>query len=361
MNISHPNVTYSSIVKVGEEALELENKTGKKVLKLHRGVMDVTNIEIDSFMNDFTSKKLITQYTANDGLPQLITSINDLLRIEDCRTIIVPGGMASLDLAINSLSDEKFHIPKYHWGSWNKILKIHKKTIETYNEFDLDSFRPKDGVIMMCFPSNPTGYQPSMDKINGVLEHAKLHGLTVILDLPYYHLFNPFDDAVANMFGDNVILLSSFSKSFGLSGFRIGYISTKSPDLYETLRIRSLYKYNSISVLPQVIINRLIHDYFEKGSISSLSVYQKITRFNIASNIQYLVDNNLLMAEYPEQPIGPFAIIKKTQKELLDLYISSVPLSKFTLDNSNEHLSRISVAINHLDFVKYLSGQYIHG
>jgi aspartate/methionine/tyrosine aminotransferase len=357
MKVLHPNVTYSSIVKVGEEALQLEKQTGKQVLKLHRGVMDVVDINTNNMIPDMSSSKTITQYTSNDGLPILIDSINKLLRIEDCKTIIVPGGMASLDLTINSLSDEIFHIPKYHWGSWNKILKIHQKKIKTYNEFYLDSFRPTEGVIMMCFPSNPTGYQPEMEKIKNLLEYANLNNLTVILDLPYYHLFNPFDDTITNMFTDNVILLSSFSKSFGLSGFRIGYISTKSLELYETLRIRSLYKYNSISVLPQIIIKNIIEDYFNLGDFSVLGNYKFFTTYDIKRNIEYLIDNNLLMDEYPSPPVGPFAIIKLTQKELLNKLISSVPLSKFTVDNYGENLTRISVAVNHDDFVNYFSNK----
>ncbi len=48
MLINTANVTYSSIVAIGENISKLEKETGDKYLKLHRGVMDVTNIDINS-------------------------------------------------------------------------------------------------------------------------------------------------------------------------------------------------------------------------------------------------------------------------------------------------------------------------
>ena len=59
-------------------------------------------------------------------------------KIHKHKTLITAGGMASLDLVINSLGDKNFYIPYFHWGSWNKLLKIHDKKIFTYDEFNLD-------------------------------------------------------------------------------------------------------------------------------------------------------------------------------------------------------------------------------
>ena len=170
--------------------------------------------------------------------------------------------------------------------------------------------------------------------------------------MPYYHLFNSFDDEIYEFCYDNVIVLSSFSKSMGLSGFRIGYVATKNKELYDTMHIRSLYKYNSISNVPQYIINSLLTT--EKG-MDSVIKYQYHTRKDIRLNIEYLVKNNLLFDKYPSVPVGPFAIINKTFDELIDNQISSVPLSKFSLEKHEEldKFSRISVAVKHELFKNY--------
>ena len=160
-------------------------------------------------------------------------------------------------------------------------------------------------------------------------------------------------DKIYELYSDNVIILSSFSKSVGLSGLRVGYIATKNKDLYNTLKIRSLYKYNSISTVPQQIINKLFTTNKGKGAFEN---YRRETQSHIRKNIDYLAKRGFLFSEYPIIPTGPFAIINKNFDELLKMKISSVPLNKFTYKNTDEslkNLSRISVSVNHDLFVEY--------
>lgn len=349
MKVNSANVTYSSIVKIGEEIATIEKETGRKFLKLHRGVMDVTTLDIDSAgIKPELNSKETQQYSGNDGHPGLIETIGKDFLHEGSRIIVTPGGMAALDLIINSIGDQTIWIPKYHWGSWNKILKTHNKDMQFFDDFRLDSFRPEQGAVMLCYPSNPTGYCPESKTIIDFLSWSKETGITVILDLPYYYLFNEPGEIESN-FSENVIVVSSFSKSIGLSGYRVGYIATKNEELYQTLRIRSLYKYNSISTLPQILVNELLK---EKTAISE---YKKTTRQHIEKNISFLEGKNLLFHGYTKRPAGPFAIVNVDYFSLLEHGISSVPLSKFTLckDRENDSLSRVSVAVDHSLFKEY--------
>ena len=69
-------------------------------------------------------------------------------------------------------------------GSWNKILKTHNKEILVFDDFNLDKFRPTSSVVMLCFPSNPTGYCPKLEVIIDFLKYSKENNVIVILDLP---------------------------------------------------------------------------------------------------------------------------------------------------------------------------------
>lgn len=347
MRVNKATVTYSSIVKIGENIQKLEKESGLKYLKLHRGVMDVTNIDINSIGLNLDLNSLTTQqYSGNDGHPELIRTIKEEFNLEG-NVIVTPGGMAALDLIINSLENKTFHIPTFHWGSWNKILTTHEKEIKTFNDFELENFRPRSGVAMLCYPSNPTGYCPDFNIIRDFIKYSNENGITVILDLPYYHLFN--DNKISELLLDNVILVSSFSKSIGLSGYRVGYISTKNEELYNTLTIRSLYKYNSISTLPQIIIAELLK---EKKAVRA---YKDITVEHITKNIKYLTDNGLLFDDYSSIPVGPFAVINIGFERLLENRISSVPINNFALvkERVYDNCSRISVAVNHDLFKEY--------
>lgn len=352
MNINTSPVTYSSIVQIGELATKLEKEQNQKYLKLHRGVMDVTDIDINNITKDIDfNQKKIQQYGGNDGYTDLINTIKSYFHLDNHYVMTVPGGMAALDLVINSLSDKTFWIPNYHWGSWNKILTIHNKDIKTFNDFDIKNIDIDSGVVMLCYPSNPTGFSPNFEDLKAFADRCKEKNQTLILDLPYYYLFNSLSDKIYELYSDNVIIISSFSKSVGLSGFRIGYIATKNKDLYDTMRIRSLYKYNSISVPAQEIINKLLT--LESGK-SVLEQYQTKTKKHITLNIQYLKDNNLLFPEYPNVPVGPFAIINKSFDELIAARITSVPLSKFTINQKDlNSFSRISVSVDHNIFIEY--------
>jgi aspartate/methionine/tyrosine aminotransferase len=356
MKVNTANVTYSSIVQIGENINKIEKETGEKYLKLHRGVMDVTTLDIDSLNLDLNLNNGKTQqYSGNDGSPELIETIKEEFGL-DGHVVITPGGMAGLDLLINSLGEETIWIPNYHWGSWNKILLTHGKEIKTFDDFNIDDFMPKSGVVMLCYPSNPTGYCPELDTIKKFLLRSKDFGITVVLDLPYYYLFNEVNDGLSDLFFENVIVVSSFSKSIGLSGYRVGYISTKNEALYQTLRIRSLYKYNSISTLPQNIVNELLK---EKTAITE---YRKKTVDSIKKNIMVLEMNGLLFEEYPGLPTGPFAVVNVSYDELLKNKISSVPLSKFTLSKQlkHENCSRISVAVDHKVFWEYFEKMLVN-
>ena len=356
MKINTANVTYSSIVQIGENINKIEKETGDKYLKLHRGVMDVTTLDIDSLnLNLDLNNGKTQQYSGNDGSPELIETIKEEFGLEG-HVIITPGGMAGLDLLINSLGDETIWIPNYHWGSWNKILTTHGKEIKTFDDFKIDEFSPRSGTVMLCYPSNPTGYCPDVEVIKNFLARSKDVGVTVVLDLPYYYLFSDVNDGLSDFFFDNVIVVSSFSKSIGLSGYRVGYISTKNEALYQTLRIRSLYKYNSISTLPQHIVNELLK---EKTAITE---YRKKTVDSIKKNITILEMNGLLFDEYPNTPTGPFAVVNVSYDELLKNKISSVPLSKFSLNKQlkHENCSRISVAVDHKVFWEYFEKMLVN-
>lgn len=360
MKVNHSPVSYSSIVEIGERTSQLEKVTGEKYLKLHRGVMDVDLIDLNSFMEDFDyNQKSVQQYGGNDGDSKLVEVIKDKFHLNNHYVMTAPGGMATLDLTINSLSEDNFWVPKYHWGSWNKILKIHNKNIQEFDDFNIGNFKATDsysgpsGVVMLCYPSNPTGWSPDFQDLKNFLVYTKEKNITVILDLPYYYLFNDTNNPIHELFYDNVIVLSSFSKSMGLSGLRIGYIATKNQELYNSMKIRSLYKYNSISTIPQQIITQLLTT--NRGK-TALENYKLKTQDSIKKNIQYLEEKGFLFDEYPSTPTGPFAIVNINFDILLFNKISSVPLIKFSLNRTvNSQFSRISVAVPHDEFITYLN------
>ncbi|MBP9115672.1 MAG: histidinol-phosphate aminotransferase family protein [Acidimicrobiia bacterium] len=98
-------------------------------------------------------------------------------------------------------------------------------------------------VIFLCSPNNPTGTIISAEEIIAVIERAK--GL-VILDEAYSEFSNTNYDELINKY-DNLVILRTFSKAFGLAGMRIGY-ALASNELTKAIEIsRGIFKTSALS------------------------------------------------------------------------------------------------------------------
>ncbi len=84
----------------------------------------------------------------------------------------------------------------------------------------------KTKALVLNFPSNPTGCVMSREKIQSVVELASEKDIIIISDEAYEGIiYEDCKHTCAAEFGyNNVIIVSSFSKTFCMTGFRIGYI-----------------------------------------------------------------------------------------------------------------------------------------
>ena len=106
---------------------------------------------------------------------------------------------------------------------------------------------PATKALMLCSPSNPTGRIIPKDELEKIAKVVKKHQIWVISDEVYSELV--FDDnkhtSIASFPGmkDYSIVLNGFSKSFAMTGWRIGFICCPE-DLME--QIYKLHQYSSI-------------------------------------------------------------------------------------------------------------------
>jgi len=96
----------------------------------------------------------------------------------------------------------------------------------------LESLVDDDTVaILYNFPSNPTGATISTSQRDELLQFAQKHDLWLITDEVYDRIV--FDGDHVSFMGcddERVILVNSFSKTFAMTGWRIGYILSANPD-----------------------------------------------------------------------------------------------------------------------------------
>ena len=110
---------------------------------------------------------------------------------------------------------------------------------------DLDGMRravtPATKAILLCTPNNPTGpalqHQPVIDFIDSLPDH-----IMIVLDEAYVEFVTDPDGlrSLEAMVGrDNVVVVRTFSKAYGLAGFRVGYC-VADPDLVGAVRAVSV-------------------------------------------------------------------------------------------------------------------------
>ena len=95
----------------------------------------------------------------------------------------------------------------------------------------LDAMRADTALVYIDNPNNPTGQLLCKEDLLRVLERAKELGVYVLIDEAYGDFVDQSDSALCYQSRfDNLIVLRTFSKGFGLAGLRAGYLVT-TPEL----------------------------------------------------------------------------------------------------------------------------------
>lgn len=365
MRIRNSGVALSPIVEIGERLTELTLCTGVEYLRLNRGINSVVNIDLSEVVRDmdFNTAEMQT-YPPGRGLAGLRRAINEEYfdgASDIDNILIVPGSMNGLDLLNQSVDIEKLYMPEYYWGCFYKQLRIRGVSHMPYRSlaelYDMAGNIAGSGVLI-CDPGNPLGQKFEDAELMRVIRRLDTEGVVVYFDSPYRRVFMDREDGFYRrlMILPNVVIIESFSKSVGLSGQRIGFIHTSSGELYSELERRTMYANNGVNAFAQTLVLKLLTT--EAGR-KAVAEFKRATTHDIRLNISYLERRGLLASEFyrDSSPMGIFAIVNKSEQELLDKHIGSVGLDFFTMDEKlkpfAERFSRICVSVPHGKFKEF--------
>src|SRR4051812_48677184 len=187
-------------------------------------------------------------YTHNLGIPKLREAlaayVSRLHRKTDANQVAVTSaGVNALMLASQLLVDPGDHVVEVVplWPNLQEIPKILGATVTTVAldfapsgwTLDLDRLlqvlKPGTRVLYLNSPNNPTGWTISREQQKTILEHCRRHGIWIFADDAYERLyFGPggvapsFLDAMQD--DDRVISTNTFSKSWLMTGWRLGWL-----------------------------------------------------------------------------------------------------------------------------------------
>ncbi|WP_135548654.1 aminotransferase class I/II-fold pyridoxal phosphate-dependent enzyme [Paenibacillus cymbidii] len=187
-----------------------------------------------------------TKYTSNAGMPELREAIADYLHnsfkvdYDPAKEILVTvGGSEAIDLALRTLiaPGDEILIPQPCYISYSPITAIGGGVPVGIETFAKDNFKlraehlraaltPRSKVLILCYPSNPTGGIMTYEDWLPIAKIVEERDLIVISDEIYAELtYGSKHVSFASLPGmkDRTILVSGFSKAFAMTGWRMGY------------------------------------------------------------------------------------------------------------------------------------------
>lgn len=193
----------------------------------------------------YSLEKGRTVYTSNSGLKELRQEICNYLKrrmkleykLSD--VLVTIGGSEAIDMALRAMVDEgdEVLVPEPCYVSYVPCVKLADGvpvTIELKAENDfrltkqelLDAITDKTKILIMPFPNNPTGAIMEEKDLREIAEVVVEKDLYVISDEIYSELtYGRPHVSIASMPGmkERTIVINGFSKSYAMTGWRLGY------------------------------------------------------------------------------------------------------------------------------------------
>lgn len=208
----------------------------------------------------YSLEKGRTFYTSNAGLKELKQEICiylkrrfDLNYLYDKETMVTVGGSEAIDIALRAMLDpgDEVLVPQPCYVSYHPCTILAggvPVVIELKGENDfkltrqqlLDSITDKTKVLILAYPNNPTGAIMTYDDLKDIVDVIIEKDIYVISDEIYSELtYGSKHVSIASFPGmrERTIVINGFSKSYAMTGWRLGYACGPAPIIEQMLKI----------------------------------------------------------------------------------------------------------------------------
>jgi len=185
-----------------------------------------------------------THYTPNAGIPELRQAISEYykemynLDVSTDSIIVTAGAYEATYLAFETLLErgDEVIIPDPAFVCYAEDAKLAEAGIVRLPLREENGFQPdpdellelitkRTRMIVVNYPNNPTGATIDEETVKAIADIAEDYNLYILSDEPYEHFL--YEDAkhypMLKYAPDNTILANSFSKTFAMTGWRLGF------------------------------------------------------------------------------------------------------------------------------------------
>ena len=274
----------------------------------------------------------ITKYTENEGLPALKKAIIDRLREDHglsytpAEVIVSAGAKSSLFHLFQALINEgeEVIVPAPYWVTYPYSVALAKGQPVIVPTREEDGFlltpeslkaaiTPATKALILNNPSNPTGAAYTRSQLEALAEVVRGEDIFVVADEIYGKLvydgflFTPFA-ALGEDIKKKTILIDGVSKSYSMTGWRIGYTAGPAPIIGAMAKIQSHTTSNACSISqmaslealrgPQHGVSRMVTEFQRRRnyclmrlqSVPGLSCFKPQGAFYLFPNVSSFFD-----------------------------------------------------------------------
>jgi len=231
------------------------------VISLAQGIPSFDTPEpIKTFVQQKIAEGACAKYSLTPGLPQLRELIAESLLREgmhydpESEIIVTCGSIEGIAAALLTLTQpgDEVILPTPSYASYQEVVRMAGCTPrfaalreEDNFAFDLDAFErclsSRTSAILYCNPNNPTGTVFSQAETLALVKLAERHGLFLIIDEAYkdfvYTKEPYYSPAQLAAVRSHVVRVFTFSKAYGMTGWRVGYLHSDTRNTREILKI----------------------------------------------------------------------------------------------------------------------------
>ena len=247
INTQFDLIRQSATVAMADRILALK-ASGQNIVGLQVGDPDFGTppAVVDAALKSMQAG--LTHYGPSRGYPDLRAAVaSKLIRDEGVsydpasEILITHGGIHAYYLAMQSVLNpgDDVLIPDPSWATHsNMTIMLRGNVIRVpapaengfIPHFDswLQALTPKTRVIVLNYPSNPTGAYPTREYLQKLQDFAARHNLWIVSDEVYGSLYyeeRPTSAAAIEGAKERTLLVNSLSKSYAMTGWRVGYLA----------------------------------------------------------------------------------------------------------------------------------------
>jgi aminotransferase len=198
------------------------------------------------------------------GLPELRRAVADKLwrengvRVDgEAGVVVTTGGQEGLFLAVQALLEpgDEILVPDPRYTSYDIAIKMAGAAMVSVPTHEADGFdldpdeverriSPRTKALLLISPNNPTAGTISPGHLRALAELARRHDLYVISDEIYEKLvYDPYEHlSIGSLPGmaERTVTVNGFSKTFCMTGWRIGYLGGPRPVMERARRQKAI-------------------------------------------------------------------------------------------------------------------------